>query len=95
LTSIAARGNISDPHPECALSPMPSAAQGRSAALVALSRGAEQGQAVLGASLPRTISEAGERAAFHSVEFFTARIPNVNTRAAYGGSRCFQCNLRR
>jgi hypothetical protein len=64
--------------------PMPSAAQAHSAALGALSRGSEHGQAVLGASLPRAISEAGERAAFHSVEFFTARIPNPNTRAAYG-----------
>jgi integrase/recombinase XerD len=76
---------------------MPSAAQGRSAARVTVSRGSEQAQAVLGASLPRTISEAGERAAFHSVEFFTARIPNSNTRAAYGhavAEFCQWCELR-
>jgi integrase/recombinase XerD len=52
---------------------------------------------VLVASLPRTITEAGERAAFHSVEFFTARIPNSNTRAAYGhavAELCQWCELR-
>jgi hypothetical protein len=42
-----------------------------------------QPSGVLVASLPRTISQAGERAAFHSVEFFTARLPNPHTRAAY------------
>jgi hypothetical protein len=76
---------------------MPSTAQGRSAALVASSRGSEQGEGVLVASLPRTISEAGERAAFHFIEFFTARIPNSNTRAAYGhavAEFCQWCQLR-
>jgi integrase/recombinase XerD len=76
---------------------MPSAAQARSAALGALSRGSEPCHAVLVASLPRTISEAGERAAFHSVDFFTARIPNPNTRAAYGhavAEFCQWCELR-
>jgi integrase len=36
------------------------------------------------AAVPKAISDAGERIAFHSIEFFTARLPNVNTRAAYG-----------
>jgi integrase/recombinase XerD len=57
---------------------------GRHAALSAPFRGSEHNQGMLVASLPRTISEAGERAAFHSLEFFTARIPNPHTRAAYG-----------
>jgi site-specific recombinase XerD len=35
-------------------------------------------------SLPRVISNAGENAAFHSLEFITARIANPHTRAAYG-----------
>src|SRR5688572_15610935 len=39
---------------------------------------------VLLATMPQAILEAGERAAFHSVEFFTARISNPHTRAAYG-----------
>jgi site-specific recombinase XerD len=35
-------------------------------------------------ALPALIGEAGESAARHTLEFFTARIPNPNTRAAYG-----------
>jgi site-specific recombinase XerD len=35
-------------------------------------------------ALPALIGQAGERAARHTFEFFTARIPNDNTRAAYG-----------
>jgi len=34
--------------------------------------------------LPEAICEAGERAAYHSVEFFVARLPNASTRATYG-----------
>jgi integrase/recombinase XerD len=67
------------------------------AASAALCRGSQHGKAVLVASLPRTITDAGERAAFHSVEFFTARIPNANTRAAYGhavAELCQWCELR-
>jgi hypothetical protein len=33
---------------------------------------------------PCPTSTAGERAAFHSLEFLTARIANPHTRAAYG-----------
>lgn len=47
--------------------------------------------------LPAAICEAGERAAFHSVEFFTARLPNPNTRLAYGravAGFCAWCSER-
>jgi integrase family protein with SAM-like domain len=84
------------PHSENATS-MLSASKARPAALVAPSRASEHIQAVLVASLPRTISEAGERAAFHSVEFFTARLPNPHTRAAYShavADFCHWCQLR-
>ena len=45
----------------------------------------------------RAGADAGERAAFHSLEFFTARIPNANTRAAYGhavAGLCQWCEVR-
>jgi hypothetical protein len=35
-------------------------------------------------ALPFAIAEAGEDAARVTFEFFTARIPNLNTRKAYG-----------
>jgi len=38
------------------------------------------------ATLPTIISNAGERATYRYVEFFTAQIRNVNTRRAYLGS---------
>jgi site-specific recombinase XerD len=53
--------------------------------------------AVLAAALPPTIHEAGTRAAFHSVEFFTARLRNPHTRAAYGRAVtkfCAWCEAR-
>lgn len=49
-----------------------------------LARGDHVGDEGLVASLPRFISQAGERSAFHSVEFIAARIANLHTRAAYG-----------
>lgn len=76
---------------------MPPAPNLVSGAPTALVGALELGGAVLAASLPRTISEAGERAAFHSVEFFTARLPNPNTRAAYEravGDFCRWCEDR-
>jgi site-specific recombinase XerD len=38
--------------------------------------------------LPLTITNAGDRAAFHFVEFFTANIRNRNTRRAYARAAC-------
>jgi hypothetical protein len=52
---------------------------------------------VLVATMPQAILEAGERAAFHSVEFFTARLSNPHTRAAYGRAVtafCEWCHAR-
>jgi site-specific recombinase XerD len=52
---------------------------------------------VLAVALPQAIYGAGERAAFHSVEFFTARLANPHTRAAYGRavtSFCDWCESR-
>ena len=52
---------------------------------------------VVTASLPALVVAAGERAAFNSVEFFTARIPNDNTRKAYGRAAaafCAWCEAR-
>lgn len=63
---------------------MRAAADPHSFALVALARGDQGGDGCLVASLPRFISQAGERTAFHSLEFITARIANPHTRAAYG-----------
>src|SRR3954452_8313004 len=37
-----------------------------------------------GPQLPALIAEAGERAAWRFLEFFTVNIRNANTRAAYG-----------
>lgn len=48
-------------------------------------------------SLPLTVYEAGERAAYHSLEFFAARLPNPNTRLAYGhavAELCRWCSAR-
>jgi site-specific recombinase XerD len=42
------------------------------------------GQNGSGANLPALITEAGERAAWRFLEFFTVNIRNKNTRAAYG-----------
>jgi integrase len=60
------------------------AAKAHSAALGAPLRGDDGPEAILVAALPLAIVSAGGRAAFHSVEFFTARIPNPHTRMAYG-----------
>jgi integrase/recombinase XerD len=49
------------------------------------------------AAVPAMIAEAGERAAFHTLEFFTARLPNANTRAAYAravADFCQWCDAR-
>lgn len=75
----------------------PPAVKARSNALVALPGPLEPVPAVLVASCPKAISDAGERAAFHSLEFFTARLPNANTRAAYGravADFCAWCETR-
>ncbi len=48
-------------------------------------------------ALPQAIHGAGERAAVHSVEFFTARLSNPHTRAAYGravAAFCGWCEAR-
>jgi site-specific recombinase XerD len=74
---------------------MRGAADRHSSALVtSLARDDELGDGRLITSLPRVISNAGEGAAFHSLEFITARIANPNTRAAYGraiGEFCGWC----
>src|SRR5262245_60960983 len=54
------------------------------AALALLRPGSASDHTLMVATLPSAISAAGPRAVFHSVEFFTARIPNAHTRAAYG-----------
>jgi site-specific recombinase XerD len=54
------------------------------AALAVPPRGAESDHGLTLAALPKAISSAGPRAVFHSVAFFTSRIPNTHTRAAYG-----------
>jgi site-specific recombinase XerD len=57
----------------------------------------EPGPAVLAVALPQAIHGAGERAAFHSVEFFTARLSNPHTRAAYARAVtefCCWCETR-
>lgn len=59
-------------------------ADAHSFVLVTLARGDAVGDGCLSAALPRVISTAGESAAFHSLEFITARIANPHTRAAYG-----------
>jgi site-specific recombinase XerD len=60
------------------------AADAHSFALVTHARGDAVGDGWLSTALPRLISTAGEGAAFHSLEFITARIANPHTRAAYG-----------
>jgi integrase/recombinase XerD len=60
-------------------------------ALVASPRAPSAGW-VLAASVPPLVREAGPRAVFHSVEFFTARIPNANTRATYGRAVSVFCD---
>jgi site-specific recombinase XerD len=50
----------------------------------ALAGARELAGTLLTPSLLSPIMEAGERAAFHSVEFLTARVRNPNTRDAYG-----------
>ena len=40
---------------------------------------------LVGSPLPRLITDAGRPAAKRFLDFFTARIPNDNTRAAYAG----------
>ena len=60
------------------------AADPHSFPLVARRQGDQVGDGCVVASLPRFISQAGERTAFHSIEFLSARIANPHTRAAYG-----------
>ncbi len=48
--------------------------------------------AVIGDSLPRLITAAGLPAAKRSLDFFTARIPNDNTRYAYAREVASFCN---
>lgn len=62
---------------------MASPSDAHSSALAALPSAFVLGQPAVSVALPATITEAGERAAFHTLEFFTARLPNPNTRAAY------------
>lgn len=53
--------------------------------------------AILTASLPNAVYQAGELAAAQSVAFFTARLPNATTRAAYGravSDFCRWCDAR-
>lgn len=77
----------------CLRTPLPVAG-----ALPALPSAFEHGGGVRIGGLPAAISAAGERAALHSVEFFTARLPNPHTRAAYGravAEFCRWCEARR
>ena len=49
---------------------------------------------VIDGPLPRLITDAGTPASKRFLDFFTARIPNDNTRAAYAravGSFCLWC----
>jgi site-specific recombinase XerD len=51
-----------------------------------------------GLTLPRIISESGPRAARRFIEFFTAELPNSNTRAAYARAArdfCAWCEANR
>ncbi|MEY4550890.1 MAG: hypothetical protein RL685_7085 [Pseudomonadota bacterium] len=68
------------------------------AALAAPQRAAELGHGLEVVAVPGAISAAGPRAIFHSLEFFTSRLPNANTRAAYGRAVtafCGWCDARR
>lgn len=52
---------------------------------------------LVGSPLPRLITDAGRPAAKRFLDFFTARIPNDNTRAAYARAVayfCFWCEAR-
>lgn len=74
--------------------PLPSA---HCAALEVPQSSAELGHGLELVAVPSAISAAGPRAVFHSVEFFTSRLPNANTRTAYGravAAFCGWCDAR-